>query len=207
CLNPPETYDAKEDTQKALSCIYRLHEGFGMKHVIDVLRGADSERIRSMRHNELSTYAIGSDKNNEQWSSIFRQLIHRGAIFQDIANYSVLKLTASSLPLLKGEVEIALAKPPLRVKKKGKQAGKAKSKYRDIPHDEELFEKLRVLRKGMADKLDVPPYIIFGDATLINMAQSKPTTDEAFLEVSGVGQVKLDRFGDKFLKVIADHGA
>ena len=204
CLNPPETFDAKVDAQKALSCVYRLNQGFGMKYVIDVLRGSANERIRERRHDQLSTYGIGSDKSADEWSSIFRQLIHRGFLLQDIASYSVLKLTSTAKILLRGETELALAKPRLRAKSEGtKKSGKRKQRIAS-PHDEALFEKLRELRKKIADELNVPPYIVFGDATLIHMAQLKPETAEQMLNVNGVGQVKLERFGDDFLAVLSD---
>lgn len=196
CLNPPEYFDASEDAQKALSCVYRLNQSFGMKYVIDVLRGADNERIRSRHHQQLSTYGIGSDYSDDTWSSIFRQLIHHGFLFQDIANYSVIKLTPAARPLLRGELKIKLAKP--RIRKKSKPETKRKTST-NLPYDETLFEKLRELRKKIATELNVPPYIIFGDATLIQMAQLKPSNPKQMLEVNGVGQVKLERFGDAFL--------
>ena len=196
CLNPPECFDATEDAQKALSCIYRLKQSFGMKYVIDVLRGVDNERIRSRHHDQLSTYGIGADYSGYIWSSIFRQLIHHGFLFQDIANYSVLKLTPSARPLLRGDQKIKLAKP--RIRKKVKPESKRKTPNNQ-PYDKVLFEKLRELRKNIATELDVPPYIVFGDATLIHMAQLKPCNNEKMLEINGVGQIKLERFGDAFL--------
>lgn len=204
CLDPPESFDAKQDAQKALSCVYRLNQGFGMKYVIDVLRGSENERIISRRHDQLSTYGIGKERSEEEWSAIFRQLIHRGYLIQDVTSYSVLKLTASARGLLRGEVELELAKPRLRPK-----AGKVRKKTHrlDSPHDEELFDLLRALRKTIADELNVPPYIVFGDATLIHMAQLKPKTVEQILEVNGVGQVKLDRFGKRFLDAILESGS
>ncbi len=201
CLNPPEVYDAKVDAQKALSCVYRLERGYGVKYVVDVLRGVENERIKSSRHDKLSTFGIGADKSQDEWSAIFRQLIHRGFLEQDIANYSVLKLTASARPLLQGKLELELAKPRPKPKKKDKTR---KGKHFDLPYDETLFEKLRVLRKQLADDLDVPPYIVFGDATLVGMAQLKPTNETSMLEVSGVGKVKFERFGEAFLKVIQE---
>jgi len=200
CLNPPEVFDATQDAQKALSCVYRLKQSFGMKYVIDVLRGLSHERIVKQQHDKLTTYGIGADYSHEQWASIFRQLIHRGFLLQDIANYSVLKLTSTATPILRGEQLLELAKPRLRSKNKDKT--KKNAKYADIKYDEALFEKLRELRKKLAVELDVPPYIVFGDATLVGMAQHKPRTEKAMLEVSGVGQVKLKRFGKDFLAVI-----
>ncbi len=199
CLDPPETFDAKEDAQKALSCVYRLDQGFGLKYVIDVLRGSENERIQTRRHDQLSTYGIGKERSEEEWSAIFRQLIHRGFLIQDIANYSVLKLTASARPLLRGEMELELAKP--RISSKIKKVRKKKQRM-DSPHDEALFDKLRELRKRLADEMNVPPYIVFGDATLMHMAQLKPATSDQMLEINGVGQVKLERFGEVFLNCI-----
>ncbi|MDT8375786.1 MAG: DNA helicase RecQ [Mariprofundaceae bacterium] len=199
CLGPPESFDAGEDARKALSCVYRLDQGFGMKYVIDVLRGAGNERIRARRHDQLSTYGIGAERSVEEWSAIFRQLIHRGYLFQDVANYSVLKLAASARPLLRGEIELQLAMPRIRAKVK-----KSKKQRMESPHDEALFDALRELRKRIADKLNVPPYIVFGDATLMHMAQLKPETSEQMLEVNGVGQVKLERFGEAFLSAIQE---
>ena len=205
CLNPPEVYDAKVDAQKALSCVYwftKEGKSFGVKYAIDVLRGVDNARICASSHDKLSTYGIGADKSQDEWSSIFRQLIHRGYLEQDMANYSVLKLTPNATPLLQGQVELSLAKPRIRAKKKEKTR---KGKHFDLPYDDDLFEHLRELRKTIADELDVPPYIVFGDATLVGMSQLKPQSLEAMLEVNGVGQVKLERFGDKFLKCIVEH--
>lgn len=206
CLNPPDRFDATEDARKALSCVYRLGQGFGIKYVIDVLRGMDSERIRSRRHHHLSTYGIGADRGEGEWSAIFRQLIHRGFLFQDVASYSVLRLTPAAKPLLRGELELELARPRIRATSPGKKAKKSgrKKQYPDLPHDESLFEKLRELRKKLANELNVPPYIVFGDTTLISMAHLKPETPDQMLEVNGVGQVKLERFGEVFLHCIKE---
>ena len=203
CLDPPESFDAKVDAQKALSCVYRLNQGFGMKYVIDVLRGADSERIRERRHDQLSTYGIGKARSEEEWTAIFRQLILRGFLLQDVASYSVLKLTAEARPLLRGEMELELAKP--RVREKIKKSEKRR-KHMDSPHDEALFDQLRALRKTIADEMGVPPYIVFGDAALIHMAQLKPATPDEMLQVNGVGQAKLEKFGERFLISIATFG-
>jgi ATP-dependent DNA helicase RecQ len=199
CLNPPATYDATVDAQKALSCVYRVGERFGVKHVVDVLRGADTERIRSLGHDRLSTYAIGADAGDAEWTSILRQLIHLGLLEQDVANYSVLKLTEAARPVLRGEKSLTLARP--RIRQKTRKRPKA---ARDLePGDVELFEALRKLRKRLADDQGVPPYVIFGDATLTQMSRDKPRTEDALLEINGVGQVKLERYGAEFLDVIA----
>ncbi|HEY9036320.1 MAG TPA: RQC domain-containing protein, partial [Pseudomonadales bacterium] len=203
CLDPPERFDATEDAQKVLSCVYRVGQRFGVTHVVDVLRGADNERIRTLGHNQLSTYGLGADKTAHEWTSLVRQLIHHGYLIQDIANYSVLKLTDLARPLLRGEHELLLAKPRTREK-----APKKKPKrYEAIQgaYDEGLFEYLRVLRKRLADEQGVPPYIIFGDNTLIQLTHDKPKTNLELLNVVGIGQRKFEQYGAAFLEAIAHY--
>jgi ATP-dependent DNA helicase RecQ len=199
CLNPPETFDATTCAQKVLSCVYRVEERFGMKHVIDVLRGADTDRIRKLGHDRLSTYGIGMEMSEAEWTSIVRQLIHHGLLVQDIANYSVLKLTPNARPVLKGERQLVLARP--RIKEKTKRKSRAASGLEAA--DQELFEALRQLRKELAREHGVPPYVIFGDATLLQMSQKRPTSDAQLLEITGVGEKKLERYGAEFLHAIA----
>ena len=203
CSSPPECYDATVDAQKALSCVYRVGQRFGMRHVIDVLRGADSERIRNLRHNELTTYGIGSERSDAEWTSLLRQLLHRGFLLQDIANYSVLKLTGEARPLLKGEIQLELAKPRLRERGKKKRKLAAAVEGRD----ELLFELLRELRKELATEERIAPFMVFGDASLTQMAILLPSTRAEFLDVNGVGEKKLEKYGDVFLKEIADYRA
>ena len=199
CLDPPERFDATEAAQKALSCVYRVGQRFGVGYVVSVLRGADNERIRSLGHEKLSTWGIGADRSEQEWISIIRQLIHHGYLVQDIASYSVLKLTESARPLLRGEQALELARPRIRERtavKKRPAAGQG-------PYDESLFEELRGLRKCLADEEGVPPYIVFGDATLIQMARDKPLDERELLTVTGVGQHKLEKYGNRFLDAIA----
>jgi len=202
CLDPPERFDATEAARKALSCVYRLRQSFGIKHVVDVLRGADNERIRKFRHERLSTYGIGMEHTHAEWLSIVRQLIHRGYLVQDIATFSVLKLTPAALQVLKGEEAVELARPRIR-EKAGKRPVVAAL---DLRADEsELFESLRTLRKRLAEEGGVPPYVVFGDAALVEMSRLRPRDEAEFLEVNGVGQVKLERYGEVFLAAIAEH--
>ena len=198
CLNPPQRYDASEDARKALSCVYRVGQRFGMGHVIDVLRGAKTQRIFDLRHDQLSTYGIGRDQNQDHWSHLLRQLIHYGYLEQDIGNYSVLKLTEAARPLLRGEAELTITKP--RVKPGRKK--RPERKIVGLEYDQELFNQLRVLRKQIADRDQVPPYVVFGDASLAEMAASLPTDKEAFLQINGVGQAKLQRYGHEFIEEI-----
>lgn len=202
CLDPPAQFDATLDAQKALSCVYRVGQRFGVGHVVDVLRGADNERIRSLGHQSVSTYGVGSDKSEQEWTSILRQLIHHGYLTQDIANYSVLQLTEAARPLLRGEQSLRLAKPRIReqLKKKRSRLDAGTGGY-----DETLFDRLRALRKRLADEQGVPPYIVFGDATLAQMARDQPLDEGALLMVVGVGQHKLEKYGHDFLNAIADY--
>ena len=200
CMDPPARFDATVDAQKALSCVYRVDQRFGMRHVIDVLRGADTERIRRCGHTRLSTYGIGSDKSEQDWLSIFRQLIHHGYLEQDIANYSVLRLTPSARPLLRGEHQLELSKPR---RKAGTRRSRGARDLQISAADEALFDELRQLRKTLADAEGKPPYIVFGDATLVQMARVRPMDHDEMLAISGVGQHKLDKYGDEFLAVIA----
>ena len=201
CSDPPECYDATVDAQKALSCVYRVGQRFGMRHVVDVLRGADNERVRSLRHNELSTYGIGNDHTDAEWTSLFRQLIHRGYLVQDIASYSILKLTPEARPLLKGEAKLELARPRIRERNKKKRKLVAPVEGRD----ELLFELLRELRKDLAREEGIAPYMVFGDAALTQMAILLPSNRDEFLDINGVGASKLEKYGEVFLKEISGY--
>jgi ATP-dependent DNA helicase RecQ len=201
CDDPPERFDATVEAQKALSCVYRVGQRFGMRHVIEVLRGADTERIRLFGHERLSTYGIGSDRSEPEWQSIIRQLIHRGYLEQDIASYSALRLTDSARPLLRGEERLELARPRL----KGTTRKRRASPQALLGDDEPLFEQLRAVRKRLADEAGVPPYVVFGDATLVQMAREKPLDERDLLAISGVGQHKLEKYGADFLDAIAGY--
>jgi len=198
CLNPPQRYNASEDARKALSCVYRVGQRFGVGHVIEVLRGAKTQRIFDLHHDQLSTYGIGRDQNQDHWSHLLRQLIHYGYLEQDIGNYSVLKLTEAARPLLRGEAELTITKP--RVKPGRKK--RPERKIVGLEYDQELFNQLRILRKQIADRDEVPPYVVFGDASLAEMAATLPTDKETFLQINGVGQAKLQRYGHEFIEEI-----
>jgi len=207
CLNPPERYDATEDAQKALSCVFRIGQRFGQKygmgHVIDVLRGSENQRIKSLGHDKLSTYGIGAARSRDAWSALIRQLVHLGYLRQDVANYSVLELTETARQLLRGEVELVLPKPRIKAKPVKKPSRKRAG---ELDYDEGLFQALRELRKRIADEESVPPYIIFGDAALAEMAAYRPTDQAALLRINGVGQRKLERYGEDFISAIIDFG-
>jgi len=211
CLDPPETFDATEQAQMALSCVYRTGERFGIAHVIDVLRGADGEKVLRYGHDRLSTFGIGAELSRDHWQSLIRQLIHRGYLAQDIARYSALRLTDSARPLLRGEQTLVLATPRTRVPTKKQRlrtqrAGRA-AELAGLPVDEALYEELRVLRKRLAGEQNVPAYVVFSDATLAEMAARRPGTYAELLDVNGVGQAKLERYGDALLALIATHAS
>jgi ATP-dependent DNA helicase RecQ len=187
---------------RRLSCVYRLQPG--LRHQVRHRRAARrrNDRIAAAGHDRLSTWGIGAHHSMQEWASLIRQLIHRGYLEQDIARYSVLRLTPAARPLLRGEETLELARPRIKTpsKRKAPKAAAAGGRY-----DETLFDALRALRKSLADAQGVPPYIIFGDATLVEMARELPTSPGALLGISGVGQKKLQRYGDEFLQVIRAH--
>ena len=193
----------------ALSCVYRVGQSFGMAHVVDVLVGADSEKVRARGHDALSTYGIGAQMSRDHWHGLIRQLIHRGYLTQDIARYSVLGLTAKARPLLRGEETLILARPRTRVPvaKRRRSAGGARGDALILDAtDEALFEELRALRKRLAEEQGVPAYVVFSDATLAEMSARKPVTLAELLAVSGVGRTKLERYGQAFLHAIRPGG-
>ncbi|ATO35133.1 ATP-dependent DNA helicase RecQ [Dickeya dianthicola] len=201
CLDPPRRYDGLVDAQKALSCVYRVGQRFGIGYIAEVLRGANNQRIREFGHDKLPVYGLGKDKTQEQWVSILRQLIHLGLLAQNIAHHSALQLTESARPVLRGEAPLQLAVP--RVISLSKP--RAGQKTYGGNYDRKLFAKLRKLRKSIADEDNIPPYVVFSDATLLEMAELLPVTASELLAVNGVGQRKLERFGAPFMTLIRDH--
>jgi len=199
CLNPPEAWDATEAARKALSCVYKTGQRFGVNYVIDVLLGKDNARIKQFEHNTISTYGIGKDTHEQEWRSLFRQLIAFGYMKTDVEGHGAIKLEEKSRPLLRGEIELVLRKPALDKESK-KKKGKSRTSLRSV--DEPLFELLREHRLEIANENGVPPYIIFHDSTLEEMAKTRPATLEAMRYISGVGEQKLNKYGDTFLEVI-----
>jgi len=199
CLNPPEMIDVTEDSRKALSCVYRVGQRFGAGHVIDVLRGSRKERILSLGHDKLSTYGIGESESQEYWGGILRHLVHQGYLSQDVGNYSVLKLTDAAPPLLRGEKQFEMARP--RVRKtpevKRKTAGREEPDY-----DMGLFELLRIMRKDIADRAGVPPFVIFHDRTLVELAAHRPESLDTLMEIHGVGKSKCEKYGKEILETV-----
>ncbi|MEN8177013.1 MAG: DNA helicase RecQ [Pseudomonadota bacterium] len=202
CLNPPETMDGLELAQKALSCVYRTGQRFGVNYVVDVLRGKDDERIRRFGHDRLSTYGIGAELSAVEWRSLFRQLIAQGFLDIDLGGHGALRLTEKSRPLLRGEQGLTLRRQRKQEKERTKRGGKL-LELRSC--DQSLFESLRALRLQLAEAQGVPPYVIFHDATLSEMARSRPDSLQAMAYISGVGESKLARYGQQFLLRIHEH--
>lgn len=209
CLDPPERIDGTVIAQMALSCVYRVNQRFGMRYIVDILRGSESERIQRLGHREISTWGVGKDHADYEWMSFIRQLIHKGYLFQDVANYSVLQLTDKAGPVLRGGETVELAKPKAptkRSKKKGKRARKVAAVAKDLnASDQACFSLLRNIRTQIAQQAGIPPYMVFGDKSLKHMAQERPTNPTAFLEVHGVGEQKLKKYGEIFMEAIATH--
>ena len=199
CLDPPSQFDGTEAAQKVLSCVYRIEQKGDINHVISVLRGDNSTKITQRGHDKVSTFAIGKGKTAGYWFSIIGQLIHLGYLQQDIEQQSVLCLTQASSIVLKAQTPLMLATPRLQKASYWQQKAPQKS------YDRNLFVKLRELRKVIADGEDIAPYIVFNDATLSELARLKPKTSRQMLNVSGIGDVKLARYGQPFMALIKEH--
>jgi ATP-dependent DNA helicase RecQ len=204
CQDPPELYDATMDAQMLLSAVYRTGQRFGAAHVIDVVRGARTERIVRLRHDELPTHGVGSDRTKDYWRSVLRQLIHERYVTQDVAEYSVLRITPAGAAVLRGEHGVELARPVERVRREpGASKRSRASAVLTADADPELFERLRELRRALAAEQGVPAYVVFHDATLMAMASTKPASLAEMAEISGVGERKLEHYGEAFLEAIA----
>jgi len=201
CQHPPAQWDATEDVQKALSCIYRTEQRFGVNYIIDILLGKLDERIQQNGHDKLSTFGLGQHKTAVEWRSVFRQLIALGYVDIDVTRYGALRLTELCRPLLKGEKTLALR----QYQASSQPAKGAKQKQLVRPQDEALWEDLRALRARLAGELGVPPYVVFHDATLQAMLKSRPDSLAKMAAISGVGEQKLLRYGQDFIRVITDH--
>ncbi len=201
CDTPPDQWNATEAAQKLLSCVYRTGQRFGAAHVIDVLRGKNNERVQRFQHDQLSTFGLGKSHDEKYWRSLVRQLLIRGFLHSDPTRYGALTLTEEARPLLRGELDLLLRvdkAPELKKSKTSHRAGVSDA-------DRTLWEALRECRKKIADEFDIAPYMIFHDATLMEMIEYKPQTPEQLLMLSGIGQSKLDRFGNAFLKVLEEY--
>ena len=203
CLQPRETFDGTVQAQKFLSCVYRIHArqgfGFGLGHIVDVLRGADTEAIRQRGHNELSTYGIGSEFKRAEWQAIGRELLRLGLVECASGKFATLSLTPAGLQALRRRTAIPLTKQIDVIEKNTRRRTGA------IECDEALFDRLRALRRRLADQRGVPAYIIFSDASIREMARNYPANSTEFRRIPGVGAQKLKDFGEAFLSDIKSY--
>ncbi len=208
CLQPPQTWDATLEAQKALSCVFRTGQRFGAAHVIDVLLGKTTEKVKQFSHERLSTFGIGADLDEQRWRSVIRQLVAGGLLHVDLAGYGALQLAPASRAVLKGEQRVTLRLEQRGERKKtraqrGEESARVRLERAGIrPEDEALWQALRDTRLRLAQQQSVPPYVIFHDATLLEMLARRPRDLEEFAAVSGVGARKLEQYGAVFLAVL-----
>jgi len=211
CLTPPETWDATLAAQKALSCVHRTGQRFGVMYLIDVLLGKDDERIRRFGHDRISTFGIGTEIGATAWRGIFRQLIARGLLSVDVDGHGGLHLTDACRAVLRGEEQLWLRREApaarSRAKRGAARSGSSVAGSFSTAADRELWEALRELRMRLAKAQNVPPYVVFHDATLAEMVRQRPTDREALATLSGIGERKLAAYGEDFLQLIRATGS
>jgi len=202
CLTPVETWDATVAAQKALSCAHRTGQRFGVTYLADVLTGKDNDRIKQFGHDNLNVFGLGSEFDSKQWRTIYRQLISRNLLSVDFEGHGSLRLTELCRPILKGHETLLLRKESRRAKstRKGR-----KSYNTESVSNNELWEALRQCRKNLAEENNVPPFVIFHDATLAEMMERLPQNREQLLRVNGIGESKLEKYADAFLDVLTEH--
>jgi len=206
CLEPVDTWDATQAAQMALSCVYRTGQRFGAGHLSDVLTGKLTERVEKFNHQTLSTFGIGKELSPAQWSGVYRQLVAGGLLEADIEAYGGLKLAAAARPVLRGEQEVWLrrdADPAKRKAQRAERKGKSREPFAGA-NDDPLWLALKAKRTELAREQGVPPYVIFHDSTLLEILNQRPANLTELGQISGIGQGKLARYGDEFLRVIED---
>ncbi len=205
CLEPPQTWDATVPAQKALSCVHRTGQRFGVTYLVDMLLGKSDERMQRFGHDKLSTFGIGKDLDANTWRGVFRQLIARGLLAVDIEGHGGLQLTDICRAVLRGEERLWLRRDSKPTKTKKERAERATRTTFSDPADQRLWEALRTRRRELAATQGVPPYVVFHDATLAEMVEHCPRTRAELAHISGVGERKLDAYGEEFLYVIRAH--
>lgn len=198
CDSPPEVFDGTTPVRMALSAILRTEEWFGTGHLIDILLGNETDKIRARRHEDLSTFGIGKDWTRPQWQAVFRQMMGHDLVRPDPERHGALRMTEAAKPILKGEAQINLRKDTLRNAVR-RPVVKALVSEEDAP----LLSALKAKRRALSEAARVPAYVIFPDRTLIEMAEKRPVTLDEMARIGGVGAKKLERYGDTFLEVIA----
>ncbi|MDQ3206814.1 MAG: DNA helicase RecQ [Pseudomonadota bacterium] len=206
CQNPPETWDGTEAARKALSCVYRSGQQFGAGHVIDILRGVDSEKVQRFGHASLSTWGIGSDLDARQWSSVFRQLIAAGLLEADVERHGALRLTSASGEVLRGQRPLHLRKDTAKAPRR-RECSAAAPMIELAPEPMVRFNALREWRAATAREQNVPAYVIFHDATLRAIAQADPDQLDDLAQIPGIGGTKLERYGEAVLQHLLDCSA
>lgn len=207
CVDGVQTWDATEPARQALSAIYRTGQRYGVGHLVDVLLGKDTEKVRSFGHDKLSVFGVGKGRSESEWRSLYRQVVARGLADIDLEGYGGLRLSDTCRPLLRGEVTLELRKELKPQTSSGRGTGSASPASQLVRGEErEQWEALRTLRRNLAQEHAVPPYVIFPDSTLLEMLRSKPTSMADMGRVSGVGARKLERYGEAFLQVLAGGG-
>ena len=205
CLNPPSSFDATEPVQKLLSTIYRVGQRFGAVHVLEVLRGVDSVRVRQWQHQSLSTFGIGSDRSEAEWRAILRQTLAQGLVDIDHEQYGSLRLTEAARPVLRGETVLTLRRYQKPVRQR--RAPTATGSYTEASLSsvqQALFERLRWWRMETARAHNVPAYVIFHDTTLREIARAMPASLDELRQVSGVGEKKLESYGTEIIRLISE---
>lgn len=207
CVDGVQTWDATEPARQALSAIYRTGQRYGVGHLVDVLLGKDTEKVRSFGHDKLSVFGVGKGRSESEWRSLYRQVVARGLADIDLEGYGGLRLSDTCRPLLRGEVTLELRKELKPQTSSSRGTGSASPASQLVRGEErEQWEALRTLRRNLAQEHAVPPYVIFPDSTLLEMLRSKPTSMAEMGRVSGVGARKLERYGEAFLQVLAGGG-
>ena len=204
CLQPPDAWDASVAAQKALSCVYRSGQRFGVGHLIDILRGGDNDKIRQFGHTELSTYGIGKDLDARTWRSVFRQLVAAGLLEVDSDAYGGLRLTDGSRQVLKGQRKVMMRRESARTRERDRSGQRTGLSV--LPQDLALFNALRGLRAELAREQNVPAFVIFHDSTLRNIAEQRPTSIDALGRVGGIGGTKLSRYGERLVEIVREEG-
>jgi ATP-dependent DNA helicase RecQ len=206
CIGAPASFDGSVLAQKALSCVIRTGQRYGVGHLTSVLRGVAEERVQALGHDRLSTFGIGTDLDERQWRGVFRQLVAAGLLEPDAEGYGVLRLTGASRAVLRGETPVSLRRPADRAERRAARRslrGEPAKQSLDIaPHETALWDALRAERGRLAHAQGVPAYVIFHDATLLQMLRERPLNLEQFAGIGGVGALKLARYGEAFIKVI-----
>lgn len=205
CLEPVDTWDASQAVQMALSCVYRTGQRFGAAHLIDVLLGRETAKMEQFHHQQLSTFGIGKEWTQQQWSSVYRQMVAAGLLAVDMEAHGGLKLTESARPVLKGQQVVWLrrdAAPAKRNASKAERGSRLRAAFAGANEDP-LWQALKVKRLELAREQGVPPYVIFHDSTLLEILNRRPHTTEEFSQISGVGQAKLARYASYFLEIIS----